>query len=168
MNASQRTSSRSSCGSARHGSSSSYLMPRSVRIGYNPVLPADPPPPLAPHPHSWGCVGGVSMMTNIAHTCAPRIKKELSALRHLVIQFDSDSVHLFHIPHGALDGPIKLHLMRNWKWNCKWSWLNMEMTKIKSARLRGTIKISYLWLRWIMLEVVAWFYDLLGSKQCQF
>lgn len=104
------------------------------------------------------------MMTNIAHTCAPRIKKELSALRHLVIQFDSASVHLFHIPRGALEGPIKLH----WKWNCKWSWLNMEMTKIKSARLRGTLKISYLWLRCIILEVAAWLYDLLVAKQCQF
>lgn len=44
----------------------------------------------------------------------------------------------------------------------------MEMTKIKSARLGGTIKIRYLWLRWIMLEVPAWFYDLLAAKQCQF
>lgn len=77
-----------------------------MRISYNPVLPVDP---LTPLPQLGLRGRRFDDDKYCAHVCAADQKKELSALRHLVIQFDSDSVHLFHIPHGALEGPIKLH-----------------------------------------------------------
>lgn len=41
----------------------------------------------------------------------------------------------------------------------------MELTKMKSARLCGTIKISNLWIRWWNMSAQLWFSDLLGSPR---